>query len=261
MHYPETQAAVEAAMQAGEILRQGFGTHFSITSKTFGTQNLVTEYDHRSEKIILELLKARFPASHFLAEESGETGKHASLLWIVDPLDGTVNFAHQIPCFCISIAAAVDGEVISGVIYQPITNELFVGEKRRGAFCNEKRLQVSKVKTLKESLLATGFPYNTSENPKGCIDHFSDILRLGIPIRRLGSAAIDLCYTAAGRYEGYFEVSLAPWDCAAGVLILQEAGGKVTGWDQTPFDLHAYQPMLATNGLIHNALSEVLCKN
>lgn len=254
-----TLTAIEAALSAGDLLRRGFGTSFTISTKAADVHNLVTEYDHRAEEAIIQFLKKEFPSSHFLAEESGASGiPSSSLLWIIDPLDGTVNFAHQIPCFSVSIAAQQDGQIVSGVVYQPITHELFIAERGSGAFLNGHRLNVSKTNNLKQAILATGFPYNLTENPLHCIEHFMEILRLGIPIRRFGSAAIDLCYTAAGRYDGYFEVSLAPWDCAAGFLLLQEAGGTITHWNNTPFDPFAYQSLLATNGLLHSALVEVL---
>ncbi len=253
-----TLAAVEAALQAGTLLRQGFGTHFSIQSKE-GVHNLVTEYDHRSEKLIIDFLRQETPHAHFLAEESGlSKGNEEGVTWIIDPLDGTVNFAHKIPMFAVSIAAEKNGEVISAVVYHPLVHELFVAEKGRGSFLNGQKLTVSKVSTLPESILATGFPYNLIENPMQCIDHFVDILRLGIPIRRLGAAALDLAYTAAGRMEGFFEVSLAPWDCAAGKLLVEEAGGKVTSWDNLPFDIRSYRPILASNGFIHEACSSIL---
>ncbi len=254
-----TLIAIEAALQAGEILRQGFGTHFAISSKE-GRHNLVTEYDHLSEKNILEFLEQNVPGSQFLAEESGGTGPKGDLIWIVDPLDGTVNFAHQIPFFSVSIAAEQKGEIVSGVVYQPIFHELFVAEIGKGAFLNGQKIHTSPVKTLEKSILATGFPYNLAENPFHCIDHFIDILRLGIPIRRMGSAAIDMAYTAAGRFEGFFEVELGPWDCAAGKLLIEEAGGQITTWDQKPFDIRSRGPIFASNGHIHEAGAAILTR-
>jgi len=250
--------AIEAALLAGELLRQGFGTHFSISSKE-GKHNLVTEYDHKSEKTIIEFIKINVPGSHFLAEESGSTGSDTGgILWIIDPLDGTVNFAHQIPIFSVSIAAQREGKVVSGVVYQPITHELFVAEAGKGAFLNGQKLKVSEVKSLELSMLATGFPYDLAKNPFHCIDHFVDILKLGIPIRRMGSAAIDLAYTAAGRFEGFFEVELCPWDVAAGKLLVEEAGGKVTHWNGKPFNIHSRETIFASNEWIHQAGSAIL---
>lgn len=256
-----TLLAIEAALQAGDIVRQGYGTQFKIQNKE-GVHNLVTEYDHLSEKSIVDFLSQHAPGSQFLAEESGAGGTpKGELLWIIDPLDGTVNFAHQVPHFAVSIAAVKNGIPIAGVIYQPLTHELFVAEKGAGAFLNGAKIRVSQVKALEKSFLATGFPYNLSENPHHCIDHFVDLLKLGLPVRRLGAATLDFAYVAAGRFEAFFEVSLAPWDCAAGVLLVEEAGGRVTAWDhRKPFDIHSYQPILATNGALHNALSAVLTR-
>lgn len=252
---------MEAALLAGDLLKKGFGTSFSISSKE-GKHNLVTEYDQKAEEMILKFLKMQAPEASFLAEESGSSGAPFSdLLWIVDPLDGTVNFAHSIPIFSISIGLEKEGEIVSGVVYQPLSEEFFVAEKGKGAFLNGERISVSQVSHVKNAILATGFPYNLSENPFHCIDHFIDILKLGIPVRRLGSAAVDLAYTACGRFEGYFEVGLSPWDCAAGILLVQEAGGSVTHWDQKPFGLHSKRPILATNGLVHEELATFLRKS
>lgn len=254
-----TLIGIEAALQAGDLLRRGFGTSFSISSKE-GRHNLVTEYDYLSEQGIINFLRKNVPGSRFLAEESGESGASSAIRWIIDPLDGTVNFAHQIPLFAVTLAAEKEGEVICGVVYQPIAHELFVAEKNKGAFLNGKRLKVSPVSELKEAMLATGFPYNLDENPFHCIDHFIDVLKIGIPIRRLGSAAIDLAYTAAGRIEGFFEVGLKAWDCAAGKLLIEEAGGIVTKWNEQPFDIHSNQPLLASNRHLHKALSLILTR-
>lgn len=253
----DTLIGIEAALQAGDILRQGYGTAFTISHKE-GRHNLVTEYDHLAEKSILSFLKHHVPNSHFLAEESGATGSSSENLWVIDPLDGTVNFAHHIPIFSVSIALEKNGELFCGIIYQPMTHELFVAEKGKGAFLNGKTLHVSTVSSLAESVICIGFPYNLHENPFHCIDHFIDILRCGIPVRRLGSAAIDLAYTAAGRCDAFFEVGLSPWDCAAGILLLQEAGGVISTWDKKPFDYKNKTPLLCSNGHIHNALSDIL---
>jgi len=255
-----TLVAIEAALAAGEILRHGFGTRFQIQSKP-GHHNLVTEYDHKSETAIIDFIKAQVPNSQFLAEESGESGKKSAYTWVIDPLDGTVNFAHGIPVFSVSIGVEQDGKMLAGVVLQPITHELFVAEKGKGAFLNGQKLKISPITKLSEAILATGFPYNLAENPAHCIDHFVDILRAGIPIRRLGSAALDFSYTAAGRYDGYFEVSLAPWDCAAGKLILEEAGGKITTWDGGPFDIRSGKTILATNSHIHSESLALLSKS
>lgn len=251
---------VRAALAAGELLRKGFGTHFTIHSKP-GKHNLVTEYDHLSEKLIIDFIKKHYPDDTFLAEEGGKVGSNDEVLeWVIDPLDGTVNFAHGIPMFAVTLAARKKGEILFGIVYQPLTEELFVAELGVGSFCNGKKLQVTEVKDVKKSILATGFPYNISENPNHCIDHFIDILRLGIPIRRLGVAAIDLAYVAAGRFDAFFEVMLAPWDLAAGKLLVELAGGTVTSWEGKPFSIDSYSPLLASNTHIHHELLKILSR-
>lgn len=255
-----TLIAIEAALAAGEILRSGYGTHFQIKSKE-GHHNLVTEYDHKAERAIIDFIRQNAPHSSFLAEESGITGsKKEPLVWIIDPLDGTVNFAHKIPVFAVSIGIEQHNVLMGGVVYQPMTHELFVAQKGKGAFLNGNRIEVSPVDRLDKSILSTGFPYNLAENPLHCIDHFIDILRAGIPIRRLGAAAIDFAYTAAGRFEGFFEVSLYPWDCAAGKLLIEEAGGSITTWDGSPFDIRSKHSVLATNKWIHREAISLLTR-
>lgn len=253
-HSSLTFTAIQAALSAGELLRKGFGSIFEIGSKE-GHQNLVTEYDKRSESQIIGMISKVFPHHDFLAEEScPSTTAKREVLWIIDPLDGTVNFAHQIPIFSISIAAAIGNEIVSGVVYQPMTQELFIAEKGKGAYLNGNRLSVSKKTSLHESLLATGFPYNVDTNPLHCIDRFAHITQLGIPIRRLGSAAIDLSYVAAGRFGAYWEVSLHPWDMAAGKLLVEEAGGMVSHYDGTPHKIFCQETLVASNGLLHKAI-------
>ncbi|MFH1049793.1 MAG: inositol monophosphatase family protein [bacterium] len=257
-----TKCAIEAAIKSGIILIKGFGTSFEISSKD-GKNNLVTEYDKLSEKAIIEHIHSVFPEHVFLAEESGKTGNLSKnvVRWIIDPLDGTVNFAHNIPIFSISIAAELNGEIISGVIYQPILDELFVAKKGGGAYLNGNTLIVSDNDNLESSFLVTGFPYNVNKNPCGCIDHFVNIIKQGIPVRRLGSAALDLAYVAAGRFDGFWEINLNSWDVAAGILLVQEAGGRVTQYNGEPYWIDK-DTILATNGKIHSGIAEVLssCK-
>lgn len=253
-----TSVARTAALEAGALLQRGFGTSFRIDNKE-GRHNLVTEYDHQAEELIFSTIQQYFPDHDFLGEERG--GIHQSVpntvRWIVDPLDGTVNFAHSIPIFCVSIAAEYNGELLCGVIYAPMTNELFTAERGKGAFLNDQPIIVSTTQTLDDAILVTGFPYNAADNPGKCIDHFTRFVQLGLPVRRLGSAAIDLAYLAAGRFDGYWEVSLHPWDVAAGKLLLTEAGGTITRYDGSPYTLSG-GTMLATNGVIHEEMSSVL---
>jgi len=255
-----TLTAVHAAISSGNYLRQGFRTQMEISNKG-EKHNLVTEYDIGSEKRIIGFIKEHYPTHNFLAEESG-AHKEATgdIRWIIDPLDGTVNFAHGIPFFSVRIDVEKKKEVISGVVFQPMTQELFIAEKGKGAFFNGSRIVVTEKEKLADALLATGFPYNLSDNPGQCIEKFVEILKVGVPIRRMGVASLDLSYIACGRFDGFFEVSLGPWDCAAGKLIIEEAGGKVTSWDNTEFDIHSYQTILATNTLIHEELSKILSR-
>ncbi len=253
-----TFVAIQAALSAGTLLRHGFDTEFEIGSKE-GIQNLVTEFDTAAEKNIIESIFEHFPDHAILAEESGETQKGKSTVtWIIDPLDGTVNFAHNIPIFTVSIAAAIDNHVVSGVVYQPMTHELFFAEKGKGAYLNGKRLFVSKNDRFEKAIMATGFPYDVDKNPLSCIDRFTKMQATGVPMRRLGSAALDLSYLAAGRFDVFWEVGLNSWDMAAGKLLVEEAGGKVTHWNGLPHKIFGYDTILATNGLLHQKMLEHL---
>jgi len=253
-----TQKAIEVAKDAGKILREGFGSSFTITNKE-GKNNLVTDYDRRSEELIIESLSKSFPDTIFLAEESGLSRQwnNDTPIWIIDPLDGTVNFAHNLPIFSVSIALSIDNKIVSGVIYHPILNELFVAEKGKGSFLNGLKLKVSNCRSLDDSFLVTGFPYNIDANPSHCVEQFVQILKKGIPVRRLGSAALDLAYVAAGIFDGFWEINLNPWDVAAGFLLVEEAGGKVTQYNGDPYWI-TNNNILATNGLIHDELSQTL---
>lgn len=256
-----TSIAILAAQTAGEVLKRGFDTTL-VTSSKEGKHNLCTDYDEKVEKLIISFIKDHFPDHTFLGEEFGVQGENPqSIHWIIDPIDGTVNFAHSIPVFTISIAATFQGKVLSGVVLNPMSNELFVAEKGSGAYLNGTRLSVSKATILADSFLATGFPYNTNENPRGCIDHFISFAKLGVPIRRLGSAALDLCYVAAGRYDGFWEVSLKPWDFAAGMLIIEEAGGMITDYDKNPLLADEESTIIASNGHIHDHIANFLKQN
>ena len=248
--------AIEAAMHAGHLLNKGFSTSYEISSKK-GHHNLVTTYDKLSESAILQIITKRFPTHGFLGEESGHS-KVGDILWIVDPLDGTVNFAHNVPVFCVSIAVAVESKIVAGAIYQPISGELFWAERGKGAFLNGQQLQVSTQSAIQDAYLATGFPYNSHEDPLHCIETFARLTRYGIPIRRLGSAALDLAYVAAGRFDGYWEVTLQPWDLAAGLLLVEEAGGVVSRYDGSICDPYEAGTVIATNKLLHPQLQKAI---
>ena len=254
------ETAKSAARIAGDILKEGFGTTFKIDNKQ-GRNNLVTEYDYASEKAIINHIKSIFPNHKFLAEESGSTGSknEDEVIWVIDPLDGTVNFAHSIPIFSVSIAALYRGELLCGVIYQPLLDELFYAGKGKGSFLNDRQISVSPSDDIHTSLLVTGFPYNVDKNPYNCVDTFVKIVLNGIPIRRLGSAALDLAYVACGRFDGFWEADLHPWDLAAGVIIVEEAGGKVSKYDGKPFNIYDIT-ILATNGIIHEQIMDVINK-
>lgn len=253
-----TNTAIQVALGAGKILLDGFGSDFKIDSKE-GRNNLVTEYDKKSEKYIIDTISKAFPTHSFLAEESGKSQNFHSddIIWVVDPLDGTVNFAHNLPIFSVSIAAVKNNEILTGVVYHPILNELFVAEKGKGAFLNDKPISVSKNADLATSFLVTGFPYNPNTTHKKCICSFSDFIGMGIPVRRLGSAALDLAYVANGRFDGFWEIKLNPWDVAAGILLVREAGGKVTQYDGTEAGIND-ESLVATNSLIHNDITKVV---
>ena len=252
------ECALEAAIKAGKILKEGFGSAFKISNKE-GRNNLVTEYDIKSEKAIIEFIQSKFPEHTFLAEESGKTGIHKSnkVRWIIDPLDGTVNFAHNIPIFCVSIAAELEGELLCGIIYQPILDEVFFAVKSKGTFFNGVKVNVSDSHDIGTSFLVTGFPYNVDKNPYNCVDSFVKIVLSGIPVRRLGSAALDLAYVACGRFDGFWEINLNPWDVAAGVLMVKESGGIVTQYDNSLYNIFD-ETIVATNGGIHEQVLKVI---
>lgn len=248
--------AVEAARQAGELLRKNFrhGHRFELKSSF---RDLVTEFDRRAEEIIVSAIRESFPEHSILTEEgSVHPLDTAPYQWIIDPLDGTTNFAHGFPFFAVSIAVYYEGEALLGVVYNPIHDELFVGEAGRGAALNGQPICVSQTETLQESLIMTGFPYDERLIPKH-LAWWGRLAREAQTLRRLGSSALALAYLAAGRADGYWELDLKPWDMAAAVLIVREAGGKVTDLQGRTLNLFAGE-VLATNGRIHNAMIRIL---
>ncbi|MGP0567068.1 MULTISPECIES: inositol monophosphatase family protein [unclassified Nitrospina] len=251
------QVAVEAARAAGRIQKERADCIGEIRYK--GDINPVTEVDLLCEKEIIDRIRKTFPDHAVLAEESGETVGHADHLWVIDPLDGTINYAHGYPCYCVSIAYRHENETVVGVVYNPSLDELFVAEKGKGATMNGKPIAVSPLANLKESLLVTGFAYDIHTATHNNLDHFINFISACQAVRRAGSAALDLCYTAMGRFEGFWELKLNTWDYAAGVLILEEAGGRVTRFDGTPFQ-YGDREILTSNGLIHDAMIAVLEK-
>lgn len=248
---------LDKAVRAGaNELRSFFNAKFTISNKE-GINNLVTEADHAAEKAILDVIKKDFPGHYILSEEAGEIIQDSNYKWIIDPIDGTVNFAHGIPLCCVSIAIEHHGEILMASVFNPNMNELYFAEKGNGATLNEKKISVSEQTEVLRACLVTGFPYTYLDMQNGPLQVFERFIRKGIPVRRLGSAAIDLCWVAAGRFDGFYEHKLEAWDSAAGYLIVEEAGGKVTDFKGNKFS--PYQPhVLATNGKIHDEMLDVI---
>ncbi len=245
------------AIEAGAIeLKKYFNGTFTISSKAT-INDLVTEADHASEKAIFKVIQQNHPDHFILSEETGSMPTQSNIKWIIDPIDGTINFANGIPICCVSIGVEENGEMIMGAVYNPFMNELFFAEKGKGAFLNDQPIKVSSKNDLLTSCLVTGFPYQYLDTENGPLQIFEKLIRKSIPVRRLGSAALDLCWTAAGRFDGFYEHKLQAWDSAAGFLIVQEAGGKVT--DLKGEKYNPYQPgIIASNGQIHDQLLNLL---
>ncbi len=250
---------VEIAKEAGRFLKENEGKISQIDEKGSFT-NLVTDIDKGSEKMIKEFIEKNFPGHGILAEESGASSPLSDYRWIIDPLDGTTNFTHAFPVYCVSIALEHKGELVAGTVYDPNFDELFSAEKGGGSYMNGKRLSVTSADNLEKSMLATGFPYDVKHNPFNCVQHFEEFLTQTQAVRRLGSAALDACYVAAGRLDGFWEVNLHPWDTAAAVLITTEAGGKVTGFHGEKYSIYQ-RDIVLSNGLIHDQMLEIIKKN
>lgn len=245
----------QAAREAGSLLRAKLGTHVGVRSKDVRS-NLVTEADTQSEELIRSIIAAQFPGDAVLGEEAGQSGKDPAHRWIVDPLDGTTNFAHGYRCFCVSIAYEHEGVVEFGVVFDPMAEEEFIARRGQGANCNGSALRVSEQEELRDALLATGFPAHKGEMQANLYP-FADFAVKAQALRRDGSAALDLCYVAAGRFDGFWEPVLHAWDIAAGALIVHEAGGRVTDYRGAPHLLEGAQ-VVASNGKIHGAMLAVL---
>ena len=251
----ELGAAGRAATAAAKILMDRFG-HVSEISKK-GEIDLVTEADLMAERSILEIISRDFPGDGILSEEAGVKEEGSHRIWIIDPLDGTTNFVHGFPFFGVSLALESEGKPVLGIVYNPFLDEYFEAVRGAGAFLNKKRIQVSSTIDISACLLATGFPYDIHENPTKIMEIFSRMITRAQGLRRPGSAALDLCYVAAGKFDGFWEQGLKPWDTAAGKLIVEEAGGKVTtfeGTTYTPFN----NTIIASNGHIHDALVRIV---
>jgi myo-inositol-1(or 4)-monophosphatase len=245
---------VDLAREAGAILREGLEHPREITFK--GRADLVTDIDLRSERLIVHALNEHFP-DHAVVGEEGGGSADARYVWLVDPLDGTTNYAHGYPVFGVTLALLEQGEIVLGVTYDPLRDECFTAERGKGAWLNGRQLRVSGTPTLRTALLSTGFPYHRFHDARDNVAQLSAVLQHCQGIARSGSAALDLAYVAMGRSDGHWEISLKPWDCAAGALMIREAGGRVTNWGGAPFD--PWQGWtVATNGAIHDELLLVL---
>ena len=248
------QTLIEATNAGAAELKRFFNGKFIISNKE-GINNLVTEADHAADKAIREVIKTAFPDHGIVSEESDEKVSESEYKWIIDPIDGTVNFANGIPICCVSIGLEYNGEMLMGAVYNPIINEFFFAEKGKGATLNDEKISVSSKTEVLTSCLVTGFPYTYLDQPNGPLEVFSRLIKKGIPVRRLGSAAIDLCWVAAGRFDGFYEHQLYAWDSAAGFLIVEEAGGKVTNLKGEKYSPYQFG-IIATNGKIHEELVE-----
>jgi len=252
--------AIRAACKAGDYIYSHSGKIKNVRYK--GDINVVTDIDKKAEYIIIDIIRKAFPSHTFLAEEGSHEKKgfplsRSEYKWIIDPLDGTTNFLHEFPLYCVSVALEYQGKVITGCVYDPTRKEVFHAAKNKGSFLNKKRIRVSKVRKLKKALLATGFAYNINRTRNNNIRNFVKIVKMAQAVRRAGSAAIDLCYVASGRFDGFWELYLNPWDTAAGVLILEEAGGKVTKFNGSKFSIYDKE-ILATNSKIHSQLAKAI---
>lgn len=250
------QVLLEATHAGANELKRFFNGQFLISNKE-GVNNLVTDADHASDKVIRAVVKKYFPDHGIVSEESEAKISESEYRWIIDPIDGTVNFANNIPICCVSIALEKNKEMYMGAVYNPLMNEFFFAERGKGATLNDEKISVSDQTEVIRSCLVTGFPYTYVNKPNGPLEVFSKLIRKGVPVRRLGSAAIDLCWVAAGRFDGFYEHQLNAWDSAAGFLIVEEAGGKVT--DLSGHTYSPFQPgIIATNGKIHDELQQIV---
>ena len=233
----ELQVASAAAREAGTVLKKQFGAATNVKKK--GRIDLVTDSDLQAEKIILEMISAHFSSDHVIAEESGSRGASSERTWLIDPLDGTTNFAHGFPFFAVSIALEFRGNIVLGIVYNPHLEEYFEAVKGSGAFLNGRPIAVSKTREINDSLLATGFPYDIQDHTEDVLHLFGRMIKKAQGVRRPGSAALDLCYVACGRIDGFWEKGLQPWDTAAGTIIVKEAGGMLAtyrGSDYSPYE-------------------------
>ncbi len=247
---------LSALSEAGKILRSGFQRPMRISYK--GPTNIVTEVDHAAEQKILRIIKSQFPDHGFLMEEAGALTTPSPYRWVIDPLDGTVNFAHGVPIACVSIGLEYQGKMLMGGVLDPFKNELYFAVRGKGAFLNNQAIHVSKQQRLISSLVVTGFPYDKKDKAGFYLSVVEKFLDKVQGIRRLGSAALDMCYVACGRFDGYWEFRIQPWDISAGWLLAEEAGGKVTDFQGKSYSLQRTAQTLCSNGLIHKEMLKVI---
>ena len=247
--------AIDMAQEAGRLLRDRLGSQIAITHK--GAINIVTDVDLASEQLIRDRIATHYPRHEVLAEEGGLAESVSDYRWVIDPLDGTTNYAHGFPVFSVSIGLEYQRETVLGVVYDPMRDELFTAERGGGAALNNRPIRPSSTPDLVHSLLSTGFPYDIRTSTLTNLDHWANFAMNAQALRRIGSAALDLCYVACGRFDGFWELSLSPWDMAAGALIVAEAGGRVTDFQGNQFS--NYKPdVIASNGLIHGRMVEII---
>lgn len=252
---------IEALKAGGAHLKRGLGRS-SFRYKDSGRANVVTPIDHASEQAVLDVIRSRFPSHDFLAEERGGRRSGSPFLWVIDPLDGTLNFSHGVPVSCVSIGLVKNGRALLGGVFDPFRDELFLAHKGHGTTLNGRRLRVSRIPKLAQGLFVTGFPYDRDRRAALYAGIVKDFLEHGQDLRRSGSAALDLAWVAAGRYEGFWEFSLSPWDVAAGRLLVEEAGGKVSDFSGRPWtDVATWgRQTLASNGKVHAGMLSILKK-
>ncbi len=251
------RVAVAAAKKAGRILRTGFNKRMQIHFK--GRINPVTEYDLKSERAIIQMITKTFPDHAILSEEGNDRKQKNPCLWVIDPLDGTVNYSHGFPIYCVSVGMLYNGEPLVGVVYDPERNELFSAVRGRKAFLNGKRISVTNEKNIERALVATGFSYGVKKAKRNNLGHFASMIKTAQGVRRPGSAAIDLCWLASGRLDSFWEFDLHPWDTAAAVLILTEAGGKISRVDGSKYSIFDGD-IAASNGHLHASLRKILTR-
>ena len=250
---------IDIAKEAGEIIREGFGKNLSIEFKT-DEANIVTNIDKAAEKVIVDYIRKEYPTHSIIAEESGENRKSSEYTWVIDPLDGTTNFAHALPIFAVSIGLLKGDEIILGIIYDVMRDVVYSAENGSGTFANKSKINVNDNSNLSRSVLVTGFAYDRGDQYKNAIKLFGSFLTNTRGVRRLGSAAIDFCYVASGVFEGFWEANLSPWDVCAGILIVKEAGGRVTDFNNRGINIFSNQ-FLATNGKVHDKMVDIMTKS